>query len=200
MSHSEYADNYFERAQQMLALGPLPGTPEHRILLALGFAFAHDQADVFIVGTRNPAHLKANINWVNPKLPIAPEAVRNAKACTVCIVAAAGTTTRSAAGSLTAPTPTRTARSTTLAFGLSCRRLGSRSRGARSVQTGRACLFEGPKLHPGSPLTGTHPVSSMRATPAACGTGAGDRSAGDADHPSLSAVARVPLLPVSLLK
>ena len=74
-SPSEYADNYFERVQKMLALGPLPGIPEHRILLALGFAFAHAQADVFIVGTRNPAHLKANIDWVNTRLPIAPEAV-----------------------------------------------------------------------------------------------------------------------------
>jgi len=74
-SPSDYAANYFERAQKMLALGPLPGMPEHRILLALGFAFAHDHADVFIVGTRNPAHLKANIDWVDTQLPIAPEAV-----------------------------------------------------------------------------------------------------------------------------
>lgn len=74
-SPSSYAAEYFARAQKMLALGPVPGAPENRILLALGFVFAHEQADVFIVGTRNPKHLKANINMVNTQLPIAPEAV-----------------------------------------------------------------------------------------------------------------------------
>ncbi|MBN2391452.1 MAG: aldo/keto reductase [Anaerolineae bacterium] len=72
---SDYAANYFKRAQKMLARGPIPDAPENRILVALGFAFAHAEADVFIVGTRNPKHLKANIDMVNIQLPIAPEIV-----------------------------------------------------------------------------------------------------------------------------
>ncbi|MEJ5311516.1 MAG: aldo/keto reductase [Anaerolineae bacterium] len=72
---SDYAAEYFARAQKMLALGPIPGAPADRILLALGFAFAHEEVDVFIVGTRNPKHLKANIDMVNTQLPIPPEAV-----------------------------------------------------------------------------------------------------------------------------
>lgn len=71
-SPSEYADQYFARAQQMMALGPLPMEIEHRILLALGFTFAHDEVDVIIVGTRNPDHMKSNIDWVDTKLPIDP--------------------------------------------------------------------------------------------------------------------------------
>jgi len=72
---SDYAAAYFARAQQMAALGPLPGAPVDRIVLALGFGFAHEAADVFIVGTRNPAHLAANIAQVNTQLPIASETV-----------------------------------------------------------------------------------------------------------------------------
>lgn len=69
-SPSSYADQYFARAQAMQALGPLPNPPEHRILLALGFAFAHDEVDTFIVGTANPKHMQANIAWINEELPI----------------------------------------------------------------------------------------------------------------------------------
>ena len=72
---SDYAANYFERAQKMLSLGPIPGAPENRILLALGFAFAHEDVDTFIVGTRNPKHLKANIDLVETQLPIAQDVV-----------------------------------------------------------------------------------------------------------------------------
>ncbi len=72
---SDYAAEYFARAQKMLALGPIPGAPENPILLALGFAFAHEEADIFIVGTRNPKHLQANLAMVNTQLPIASEAV-----------------------------------------------------------------------------------------------------------------------------
>ena len=59
----------------MAALGPIPAAPEHRILLALGFTFAHDDVDVIIVGTHNPEHMKANLTWVETELPIAAEAV-----------------------------------------------------------------------------------------------------------------------------
>jgi len=72
---SDYAKEYFARAQAMLEAGPIPGAPDNRIVLALGFGFAHEAADTFIVGTRNLAHLKANIEWVNTQLPIAAEAV-----------------------------------------------------------------------------------------------------------------------------
>lgn len=74
-SPSGYADDYFERYKIMAQPGPIPGAPDHRILLALGFAFAHKEVDTFIVGTRNPQHLEANIEWVNTRLPIAAEAV-----------------------------------------------------------------------------------------------------------------------------
>jgi aryl-alcohol dehydrogenase-like predicted oxidoreductase len=74
-SPSDYADTYFERAREMIAMGPVPGAPEDRILLALGFAFAHDEADTIIVGTRNLEHMKANIEWVENVLPIAAQAV-----------------------------------------------------------------------------------------------------------------------------
>jgi len=71
---STYAEAYFERAQAMLALGAIPDAPE-RILLALGFAFAHPEVDTFIAGTAKLTHLKANIEWVNTQLPIALTAV-----------------------------------------------------------------------------------------------------------------------------
>ena len=45
--------------------------PDNGILLALGFAFAHEAVDTFIVGTQNPTHMQANIDWVNAALPIA---------------------------------------------------------------------------------------------------------------------------------
>jgi aryl-alcohol dehydrogenase-like predicted oxidoreductase len=74
-SPSSYADRYYERAQAMLEMGPVPGAPEHRILLALGFVLAHDDVDVAIVGTASPEHMRTNIEWVESKLPTAPEAV-----------------------------------------------------------------------------------------------------------------------------
>ena len=74
-SPSDYAAEYFSRAQQMQKLGPVSGAPDHRILLALGFTLAHEAVDTAIVGTRNPAHMQANIKWVASELPIAAEAV-----------------------------------------------------------------------------------------------------------------------------
>ena len=74
-SPSEYADRYYERAEIMRALGPLPGAPENRILLALGYAFAHEAVDTCIVGTRSAAHMRANLEWIATQLPIAEEAV-----------------------------------------------------------------------------------------------------------------------------
>jgi len=69
-SPSAYADEYFERSQVMAKMGPLPGDVEHRILLALGFTFAHAEIDTMIVGTHNPEHMKTNIEWIETRLPI----------------------------------------------------------------------------------------------------------------------------------
>ncbi len=73
-SPSGYADGYFERAQKLRALGPIENEPADRILLALGFTFAHDAVDVAIVGTKTPKYVKANIDMVSQALPI-PESV-----------------------------------------------------------------------------------------------------------------------------
>jgi len=69
-SPSGYADEYFRRAQLMLAEGPLNGAPENRILLALGFTLAHPEVDTAIVGTQNPAHMRSNIGMLENDLPI----------------------------------------------------------------------------------------------------------------------------------
>ena len=68
-SPSSYADQYFARAKTMMAQGPLPGAPENRIMLALGFTLAHKAVDTAIVGTHNPAHMQANIRWLENDLP-----------------------------------------------------------------------------------------------------------------------------------
>ena len=70
-----YANEYFRRAQVMEAMGPVPGSPENPILLAMGFLFAHDEVDTAIAGTHNPAHLISNIEMVENDLPISAEAV-----------------------------------------------------------------------------------------------------------------------------
>ena len=72
---SEYAAEYFARAERMRAAGPIPAAPDNGVLLALGFVLAHDLVDTAIVGTRNPLHMQANIAWVNTQLPIAEEVV-----------------------------------------------------------------------------------------------------------------------------
>jgi aryl-alcohol dehydrogenase-like predicted oxidoreductase len=69
-SPSGYADQYFERARVMAEMGPLPDSVGHRILLALGFTFAHDEVDTMIVGTRDAEHMKTNIEWFRNELPI----------------------------------------------------------------------------------------------------------------------------------
>ena len=74
-SPSAYASEYYRRAQAMAQMGTIPGAPENRILLALGFALAHDEVDTAIVGTRNPEHMRANIGWVQNELPLAVEAI-----------------------------------------------------------------------------------------------------------------------------
>ncbi len=64
-------DDISTRVAAMMNEGPVPGAPEDRILLALGFTFAHPQVDTAIVGTTNPAHLLSNIEMVNSGLDLA---------------------------------------------------------------------------------------------------------------------------------
>ena len=70
-----YASEYFRRAQLMAQAGPIPGAPDDRILVATGFVFAHPDVDTAIVGTRNPSHMKANIEMFEDRLPIPTEVV-----------------------------------------------------------------------------------------------------------------------------
>jgi aryl-alcohol dehydrogenase-like predicted oxidoreductase len=67
---------YRDRARRMIEMGPIPGAPIDPILLALGFTFAHDEVDVAIVGTRDPAHMRANIVLVEEELPIPKQIVQ----------------------------------------------------------------------------------------------------------------------------
>jgi aryl-alcohol dehydrogenase-like predicted oxidoreductase len=80
-SPSAYADQYFRRAQDMQAAGPLPDTPEDRIMLALGFTLAHDEVDTAIVGTRNPEHMLANIRMVEEGISISQQTLEALYQC-----------------------------------------------------------------------------------------------------------------------
>ena len=64
-------DDISARVAAMMNEGPVPGAPDDRILLALGFTFAHPQVDTAIVGTTNPDHLLSNIELVNSGLGLA---------------------------------------------------------------------------------------------------------------------------------
>ncbi len=75
-SPSAYADEYFRRYRLMAEAGPIPGAPEDRFLLALGFVFEQPEVDSIIVGTQNPSHMQSNIEKVANELPIPPEAVK----------------------------------------------------------------------------------------------------------------------------
>ena len=69
------ADELVIRARAMSDLGPIPGAPDDRIALSLGFVLAHPEVDTAIVGTRNPAHMKSNIEKTETELPIPLEVV-----------------------------------------------------------------------------------------------------------------------------
>jgi aryl-alcohol dehydrogenase-like predicted oxidoreductase len=73
-SPSDYADDYFKRAQKMLTLGDIPEAPDDRILLALGFTLAHDEIDTVIVGTKTPKYIQRNIEMLG-QLPISKVAI-----------------------------------------------------------------------------------------------------------------------------
>jgi aryl-alcohol dehydrogenase-like predicted oxidoreductase len=76
-SPSGYASEYYRRAEQMRADGPVQSAPEDRITLALGFTFAHPEINVAIVGTHNPEHMRSNIGKVEESLPIDARAVED---------------------------------------------------------------------------------------------------------------------------
>ena len=63
------------RAEKMQSLGPIKSEPENHILAALGFVLHHSQIHTAIVGSRNPKHVRSNIDMVNEQLPIASEYV-----------------------------------------------------------------------------------------------------------------------------
>ncbi len=69
-------DDISARVAAMMNEGPVPGAPEDRILLALGFTFAHPQVDTAIVGTTNPEHLLSNIEMVNSGLGLVDGVVK----------------------------------------------------------------------------------------------------------------------------
>lgn len=72
---TNYSAEYYRRAGIMQQDGPLPGAADNPIWLALSFALAHDAVDTAIVGTRNPAHMRSNIEWLNSLPPLNQETV-----------------------------------------------------------------------------------------------------------------------------
>ena len=64
-----------QRAEKMRAAGPIPGEPDDAIETALGFVLAHPDVHTAIVGTRNPDHMRSNIDIVNDRLPLDPAVV-----------------------------------------------------------------------------------------------------------------------------
>lgn len=67
---SDYAADYFNRAQVMAEMGLIPAAPKDHVLTAIGFVFAHPNVDTVIVGTQNTAHMKSNIKLIETNLPI----------------------------------------------------------------------------------------------------------------------------------
>jgi len=67
---SAYAEQYFDRAQEMSAMGRLPNVPDNRIELALGFTLSHEAVTTAIVGTRNPAHMRSNLEMMERDLSL----------------------------------------------------------------------------------------------------------------------------------
>ena len=72
---NQYTGEYHRRAKIMQAEGPLPGDPGDPILLAMGFTLSHQEVDVVITGTANPAHMRSNIQLVSEDLPIDQQAI-----------------------------------------------------------------------------------------------------------------------------
>ena len=71
----QYGDEYFRRAQLMEALGPIPKEPDDRFATAISFVMAHSVVTTAIVGTQNPAHMKANIDVISNASPLSSDVV-----------------------------------------------------------------------------------------------------------------------------
>ncbi|MBM3949467.1 MAG: aldo/keto reductase [SAR202 cluster bacterium] len=70
--------DYHQRYLAMTELGLLPANaPADRIALAMGFLFAHPKVHTAIAGSRNPAHIKSNIDILENKLPIPTNVVED---------------------------------------------------------------------------------------------------------------------------
>ena len=54
--------------------GQVSGAPDDSIELAMGFVFAHPEADTGLVATANLSHLRSNIELVESGVPITAEA------------------------------------------------------------------------------------------------------------------------------
>ena len=54
----------------MASLGPIREAPEDTVTMSLGFVFAHPQVDTAILGTRNPDHMRSNIELVEGGLSL----------------------------------------------------------------------------------------------------------------------------------
>ena len=65
-----------ERARAIAGIGPIPAAPDDPIEMALGFVLAQPEVGTAIVGTRDPAHMLANIRIVEERLPLPEEAVK----------------------------------------------------------------------------------------------------------------------------
>ena len=65
----------FKRVRAMLEMGPIDGTTQDPIALALGFVLAHEDVHTAILGTRSPEHMLANIAAVGTALPVAGEII-----------------------------------------------------------------------------------------------------------------------------
>ena len=66
---------YLERARLMGKSGPVSGTTDDSIALAMGFVFAHPEVDTGLVGTTNLAHLRSNMELAESGVSITSEAV-----------------------------------------------------------------------------------------------------------------------------
>jgi aryl-alcohol dehydrogenase-like predicted oxidoreductase len=56
--------------KKVLELGPIADAPADRIALFLGFALAHSDIDTAILGTGNPAHMRANLQVFETMPPL----------------------------------------------------------------------------------------------------------------------------------
>lgn len=75
-----YDREYYDRARAMAELGDLPEEPSDAVLLALGFTLAHPEVGVAIVGTKNPEHMRGNLDLAERELPISEAAVAELQA------------------------------------------------------------------------------------------------------------------------